>query len=329
LEDIVKKIIVIHTGGTISMGENSETGTVSPQKDHPLNDYSNLYFKDYMVETINLLSLPSPHITLKHMLKIKEVIEQKKLEGFNGAVITHGTDTLEETAYFLDLTVDTKEFPVVVTGAMRSSNEVGSDALYNLLSSIRVSSSKDARDRGVLVVMNDEIHSAKGVTKTHTSNIATFQSPRFGAIGIITKKEILFHGMKLASECFSITDISKNVLLIKAYADMDNGFFSCIVNNNYDGVVIEALGQGNLPPNSLPYLKEILDKGIPIVLVSRCFNGIVQDLYDYEGGGKQLKEMGVIFSNGLSGHKARLKLLVLLEQGLNYKILEEQFKRNY
>ena len=115
--------------------------------------------------------MPSPHITPNEMLILRNKIEEKvNKENFEGIVITHGTDTLEETAYFLDLTTQ-KDISIVVTGAMRSRNEIGADGLYNLISSVKVASSNEARGKGVLVVLNDEIHTAKNVTKTHTRNI--------------------------------------------------------------------------------------------------------------------------------------------------------------
>ena len=107
-------------------------------------------------------------------------------------MITHGTDTLEETAYLLDLTIDISQ-PIVITGAMRSSNEIGSDGLYNFISAIRVATSLEASDKGVMVVFNDEIHTARNVTKTHTSNINTFQSPNQGPLGILTKDRVQFY----------------------------------------------------------------------------------------------------------------------------------------
>src|SRR5699024_5282159 len=136
--------------------------------------------------TDELFNLPSPHVTPVEMLRIKQRINQGEREGIDGVVITHGTDTLEETAYFLDLTLPST-IPVVVTGAMRSSNEVGSDGLYNFQTAIEVAADDASRGNGVMVVMNDEIHTARYVTKTHTTNVATFRTPTFGPIGLVAK----------------------------------------------------------------------------------------------------------------------------------------------
>ncbi|MDF1507699.1 asparaginase [Robertmurraya sp. DFI.2.37] len=320
-----KKILVIHTGGTISMSEDEQTGTVKPNESNPLTKKTEelVAFAHLIIE--EPFNLPSPHITPTEMLKIRKLISQRSLtDDIDGVVITHGTDTLEETAYFLDLTIESK-IPIVVTGAMRSSNEIGADGLYNLISSIKVAASEEAKEKGVLVVLNDEIHTAENVTKTHTSNIATFQSPQYGPIGIVTKRGVVFHHIPNRTECYPITDVSKKVVLIKAHAGMDSTLLDAINALPCDGIVIEALGQGNLPPDTIPGIKALIKNNIPVVFVSRCFNGIAQDTYAYEGGGKQLKEMGVIFSNGLNGQKARLKLLILLATTSDRNLIEQAF----
>ncbi|WP_226672978.1 asparaginase [Rossellomorea aquimaris] len=321
-----KDILVIHTGGTISMMEDEQTGAVTPGKENPLSVQTSIVSNLANLTVEEAFHLPSPHITPLHMQKLKEIIETKYKESpFHGVVITHGTDTLEETAYFLDLTLSLP-ISIVVTGAMRSSNEIGADGLYNLISSVRVAASDKSRGKGVLVVLNDEIHSAKNVTKTHTSNVSTFQSPQYGPIGIVTKRGVLFHHQPTSNEHYQICDISKRVTLIKAYAGMDSGLLMAIKDLQYDGVIIEALGQGNLPPETVHGIEELVEANIPVVLVSRCFNGIVQDIYGYSGGGKQLKEKGVIFSNGLNGQKARIKLMVALSQTRDMNELEMIFK---
>ncbi|MBM7661220.1 L-asparaginase [Bacillus mesophilus] len=321
----MKNILILHTGGTIAMKEDKTSGSVGQVGNHPLHDSLASLHEFGNIKMEDVFNLPSPHITSKEMLILRDRIDRAaNQEDIDGVVLTHGTDTLEETAYFLDLTLSTN-IPVVLTGAMRSSNEVGSDGPYNLLSSLKVAASDEANGKGVLVVLNDEVHTAKNVTKTHTSNIATFQSPQYGPVGIVTKRGVSFHHVPINREQFNINEISKKVTLLKAYAGMDSSLLNVLKDMDIDGVIIEALGQGNLPPATLSGVKALLKKQIPIVLVSRCFNGIVQDTYSYEGGGRQLKELGVIFSNGLSGQKARIKLMIALNQTQEYKELQEIF----
>jgi len=322
----VKKILVIHTGGTISMSEDTNTGAVMPSEKNPLVEKTKelLAIAHLLIE--EPFHLPSPHITPLEMLQLKTLIERYILiEAINGVVITHGTDTLEETAYFLDLSVQTN-IPIVITGAMRSSNEIGADGLYNLMSAIKVANSDEAENKGVLVVLNDEIHTAVNVTKTHTSNVSTFQSPQYGPIGVVTKRGVLFHHSPTRRESYPVTNISKRVVLIKAHAGMDSSLLYAINDLEFDGVVIEALGQGNLPPAAINGIKLLIENKVPVVIVSRCFNGIAEDIYSYEGGGKQLKSLGVIFSNGLNGQKARIKLLIALETSSELKQIAYIFR---
>ncbi|MBA4534090.1 asparaginase [Brevibacillus halotolerans] len=321
----MKKVLVINTGGTIAMSVEEGTESVKPLDEHVLNHnlpylskYADVVMKDFV-------NLPSPHITPAIMNKLREIIEQELLQDtYDGIVITHGTDTLEETAYFLDLTLPVT-VPIVVTGAMRSSNELGADGPVNLISSVRTAIDPSSRNKGVLVVFNDEIHAARHVTKTHTSNVATFQSPSYGPIGTISKKSIQYHHAPLSREFYEISHADGNVPLIKAVTGMDPAWLHFLLDQKIDGMVIEAFGLGNLPPMILPVLKELLQRNVPIVVVSRCYNGQVQDLYGYEGGGRQLKDMGMIFSNGLNGQKARLKLLVSLQQTVDSTKLQDCF----
>lgn len=300
-----------------------EDGKVSPSEKNPLlNALARLNHPAKLYQEA-VLNVPSPHITLKHWLLLKTRIEKAvNEENYDGIVITHGTDTLEETAYFLDLTLNA-DIPVAVTGAMRSSNELGSDGLINLQSAILVALCPESRGKGVLVVMNDEVHHAKFATKNHTTNVATFQTPTFGPCALIAKNRVIYFQHLTHYERFPLATVKKtNVQLIKAYAGMDGFLFGQLARHGCDGVVVEALGAGNLPPGCLSGLEALLKAGIPVVLVSRAFNGITQDVYDYIGGGKRLKQQNVIFTTGLSGQKARIKLLVLLNRTLDKPLAE-------
>jgi L-asparaginase len=322
-----KNIKIIHTGGTIAMYEDHQSGAVVPNEQHPLDVTLNILQPHANIQVEQYTNIPSPHITPQHMLDLARRIEDDfRLETLDGVVLTHGTDTLEETAYMLDLLVQTDK-PIIVTGAMRSSNEIGADGPHNLLQSVRVAVSDEARGKGVLVVFNDEIHTAKNVTKTHTSNISTFQSPQYGPIGITTKQKVSFHHTPLVRDHYQVEQLTKKVMLLKAFSGMEAEWLEAILDRRPDGLIIEAFGQGNLPPSLLPAVRRACAKGIPIVLVSRCFNGYVEGTYGYEGGGKRLQEMGLIFSNGLNGQKARIKLMVALELTQDPVRLQEIFNR--
>lgn len=277
--------------------------------------------EEIQVTSVDFLNVPSPHIRLEHMMALyqKIKVEQANYDGF---VITHGTDTLEETAYFLD-TMAIPEKPIVLTGAMRSSNELGSDGVYNYRTALRVAADEKSADKGILVVMNDEIHAAKYVTKTHTTNVSTFQTPTHGPLGLVTKREILYFKTAEPRVRFDLTSISGTVPIIKAYADMDSVLLDSLSHSAISGLVIEALGAGNLPPTILPAIQNLLTQNIPVVLVSRCFNGIAEPVYAYQGGGIQLEQEGILFVKELNAQKARLKLLIALNAGLKGQALAD------
>ncbi|HCX9458913.1 TPA: asparaginase [Staphylococcus aureus] len=326
----MKHLLVIHTGGTISMSQDQSNKVVTNDI-NPISMHQDVINQDVInqyaqIDELNPFNVPSPHMTIQHVKQLKDIIlEAVTNKYYDGFVITHGTDTLEETAFLLDLILGIEQ-PVVITGAMRSSNEIGSDGLYNYISAIRVASDEKARHKGVMVVFNDEIHTARNVTKTHTSNTNTFQSPNHGPLGVLTKDRVQFHHMPYRQQALENVNDKLNVPLVKAYMGMPGDIFSFYSREGIDGMVIEALGQGNIPPSALEGIQQLVSLNIPIVLVSRSFNGIVSPTYAYDGGGYQLAQQGFIFSNGLNGPKARLKLLVALSNNLDKAEIKSYFE---
>lgn len=321
----MKHLLVIHTGGTISMSQDQSNKVVTNDI-NPISMHQDVINQYAQIDELNPFNVPSPHMTIQHVKQLKDIIlEAVSNKYYDGFVITHGTDTLEETAFLLDLILGIEQ-PVVITGAMRSSNEIGSDGLYNYISAIRVASDEKARHKGVMVVFNDEIHTARNVTKTHTSNTNTFQSPNHGPLGVLTKDRVQFHHMPYRQQALENVNDKLNVPLVKAYMGMPGDIFSFYSREGIDGMVIEALRQGNIPPSALDGIQQLVSLNIPIVLVSRSFNGIVSPTYAYDGGGYQLAQQGFIFSNGLNGPKARLKLLVALSNNLDKAEIKSYFE---
>lgn len=312
----MKKILALHTGGTISMSASNDK--VKTNEENPLLD------TQFINENIDLanevvLNKPSEHITPEDMLVIKKRVKKAiDNDECDGIVITHGTDTLEETAYFLDLTIPSV-IPIVLTGAMRSSNELGSDGVYNFQSAILTAASDEATGKGVLVVMNDEIHTARFVTKTHTTNVDTFRTPTFGPLGIVYKRDIRFFQALISQQVCDIDELVSGVYLVKAYAGIPGAIFETLDRSETKGIVIEGLGAGNLPVEVVEPIQKLIKKGIPVVMVSRCYNGLAEPIYDYVGGGIDLERMGVIFCQGLNGQKARIKLQVGLSNHMDGK----------
>lgn len=308
-----KRIKLIFTGGTISMKKDPVTGAA-----FPVLSGEEIFANAPGLEKIadfdiyNFARLPGPHMTPPLMLDLAREVERFLAEpDVCGAVITHGTDTLEETAYFLDLCLRSEK-PVAFVGAMRNSDELGWDGPPNLLSASRAVSAEDARNLGVFVVMNDEINAASEVTKFHTESTDTFQSLNFGLLGIVDKDRVIVFRRPIRHTRIAAETIDTNVELFKMAAGMDDRFIRYAVESGAHGLVIEALGRGNVPIDTLPGIKCAIGAGIPVVIVSRCPRGRVLDTYGYEGGGRELRELGAIFGGFLSGPKARLKLMLAL-----------------
>ena len=253
----------------------SGVGNANPAK---LQSILSLVQTPVQVTMHHFLEKPSPHITLPDMYRLAlRVQSELKQDSVTGVVITHGTDTLEETAYFLHLTIDSHK-PVVLTGAMRSHNELGADGPRNLVQSIRVASDPNAQHRGTLIVFNDEIHSAEAVTKVHTHQTSTFQSPGKGPIGLIAKQKIHFFYSPQHHPLIPLTPPSADIVLIKAVADLDEQWIQFAIDQQVDGIVIEALGQGNLPPKILPACQQAIQQNIPIFSFLVVWKGSGSDI---------------------------------------------------
>ena len=322
----MKKIAIIFNGGTISMkiDEKIKAAVPSLSAEEIMSMIPGV--EEYAeIEAYTFSSMPSPHMTLETMLKLsKFTTELVEREDIDGVVITHGTDTLEETAYLLDLTVKTKK-PVVVTGAMRSGSELGYDGPFNLATSICTAISDEAVGRGVLVCFNGELNSASEVTKANSMALNAFRTPNFGPIGIVDNDNVIFYRDANHLEKYDVSEIKKQVALIKCVVDMDSSYIDYLIEKGCGGIVIEALGRGNVPPKMVDGIKKATELNIPVVVVSRCFEGRVFESYGYEGAGKQLKDLGVIFGDTLPGQKARIKLILAINSGMNIHEIARAF----
>ncbi len=263
-------------------------------------------------ELIDFARLPGPHMTPQTMFELSKLINtQLKRDEIVGAVVTHGTDALEETAYFLELTVDSSK-PVAVIGAMRHSGEIGWDGAHNIVSAARVVLDHDATERGVMVVMNDEILTAREVTKTHTEAFDAFKSPEFGPIGLVDKDRVMWVRGKFWRKIIRPERLETRVDLFKMYTGFDPRLINYSIDTGVRGLVIEAMGRGNIPPAAFGAIRRALEKPMPVVVCSRSMRGRVLDTYGYEGAGKQSRKLGAIFGGNLPGQKARIKLILAL-----------------
>jgi len=298
------KIRLIATGGTISGGIDK---TGKPKMLHA-GDLLDLIKEEESIEIEyeDFCTIPSSSMTLELELSLAKRINQlyKIDPTLSGIVITHGTDSLEETAFLLWLVINDPR-PVVLTAAQRPPRYVDTDGPRNLLNSIRVAASEKAKDKGVLVCLNGEINSARYVRKTHTTALGTFKSGQQGIIGYVDDEEILF-SVKQLNRINIITDkIDPKIHLIKLTVGMDPSFIEAVIETGPSALVIEAFGRGNVPPSIAEKLLKARKQGIIIVIVSRCEEGRVMI-------NPKWKESGIISGEDLDGLKARIILSLLL-----------------
>lgn len=318
----MRRVLIITTGGTIAMGRDA-SGAVRVLDENVLVKQQSALASVAHVDFFTFSNLPSVHLTLDHYIRLRQLIRDKA-NTYDGIVVTHGTDTLEETAYFLDLTLSLSQ-PVVLTGAMRSSNESGSDGFLNLLQSVRVAAAPESRNKGVLVVMNGEIHGARFVQKMHTSHVEAFESPQFGPYGLVERTGIRYLVETMKREYIPVRPeaLDSRIPMIKAGFDTDDSLIHHALDQSVQALVVEGMGMGHLPPSMRPGIVRALEEEIFVVITSRSPKGSVEPVYDYEGGGRDLVEQGVIFARGCPAHKARIKLMVALAADPRPKTLEE------
>jgi L-asparaginase len=265
-------------------------------------------------------------MTPELMLELSKKINQLITSGnYEGVIVTHGTDTLEETAYLLDLTIKTP-IPIVMTGSMKNSSEPGWDGPQNLIDAISICLNPNCRDLGVLVCLNGEINAASEVTKIFTEQIDSFRSLDFGSLGFVQNGRVILNRLPRKLQKINTRTLIRNVDLITVYAGMNEKFFKFSADSGAEGIVVEALGVGNVPPAAFEGIKYAVEKGIPVVLVSRCPAGETLDIYGYPGAGKWLHQLGVIFADYLNGQKARIKLMLALSVTKNMNELNKMFE---
>lgn len=321
------RIAMFFTGGTISMRIDPLTGGAIPALSGEEILAAVPGIEDLAeFDLTNFGRLPGPHVLPATMLELAQAVRAKLTdETIAGVVITHGTDTLEETAYCLDLLLASPK-PVVFVGAMRNSSELSWDGPANLRSAVRVAAAPAARDLGVLVVMNEELLAAFEVTKTHTEKTDTFQSRDFGPLGIVDKDRVIVMRRPAQREHIATTQLEERVDILKMYAGADGRFIDFALETGARGLVIEGLGRGNVTVAALAAIERAQRQRVPVVLTSRCPRGRVLDTYGYEGGGRQLTRLGVILGGLLPSHKARIKLMLALGAGWDLAAIRAAFE---
>ncbi len=320
-----QKIAIIFTGGTISMSKDPETGKAVPElKSNDIIATLNKTVRDLDFELIDFAHKPSPSFTNFDMLNLSRIIDEIALKPeIKGFVVTHGTDTMDESGYFVNLTVKTDK-PIVFTGAMRDSSQLSYDGPHNLYEAILVANCDDSANYGVLHVMNGEINLVSEITKTHTSSLDTFKSLEYGPIGRIDDGVVRLLRMPIKKTLkFDVSSVDYFVEIVNAHSSSGSRVIDILVDNKVDGIVIEGLGIGNVPDTMVPGIVYAISRGIPVILTSKCVKGSVIPTYGYIGGGAHLEELGVILGGNLNAQRARLKLLAAL--GSNTANISEIF----
>ncbi|GAA5514440.1 putative L-asparaginase [Deinococcus carri] len=322
----MRRLAVIHTGGTIASRPNPHGPGVTPQTAPSVPGLPGVVVTDYQP-----FNLPSPHVTPAHMLLLAHLIEQLA-PGQDGIVVTHGTDTLEETAFLLHLTLATRT-PVVLTGSMRHAEEASWDGPGNLLDAAQVALHGQSRGRGPLAVFGGDIFDARTVTKVHTTAVDAFGGYP-GPIGRIDRTgtgplgegaHLRYFAMPEARPVYAPAALTAHVEILYAYAGWQGEGYA-EADARSDGLVIAALGTGNLPAELLPLIARSAAAGKPVVIATRTHAGPVIPVYGYAGGGATLVEAGAIPASFLNAHKARLLLMVLLSLGRDLSEIRRVFE---
>jgi L-asparaginase len=320
---------VIATGGTIAM-------RVDPAIAAPVPALSGAQLLSGVpaladvaqVGVTEFANLPSAYMDAEQWLALHHAVASAlSRDEIAGVVVSHGTDTLEETAWFLDLTVAGSK-PVVVTGAQRNASSADSDGPLNLLDSVRVCVSGEARSKGTMVVLNRQIHAARDVTKTHTSGVESFQSGSFGCLGTVDDDRIVFARSPARRQHLALTAAKlPRVDIVAAYGGADGSQVRVAVASGAQGIVVQALGWGNVNVAMYEALKEAIGRGVWVVVSSRVPLGRVRPVYGFVGGGKTLHDAGAVFADDLSPPKARILLMLALQTPRSQADIQRLFDR--
>jgi L-asparaginase len=308
-------LLFLSLGGTITMVQNASGGIAPKLGASELIASVPALAGVAEIEAHSPFRLPSPSLTLENLVEAARLITAGFAAGHDGAVVIQGTDTIEESAFLLDLLVDSEK-PVVVTGAMRGADAPGADGPANLLAAARVAASPEARGLGTLAVLNDEIHAARFVQKSHTALTSAFQSPLAGPLGVVAEERVRFFTRVLPTPRLPIADGPlPPVALIKCAMGDDGRLLSVLPDLGYAGMVLEGMGAGHVLASVAPLVGEVARR-IPVVLASRLTTGpVFTRTYGYDGAEIDLIKRGLVPAGALSGLKARVLLSLILRQG--------------
>lgn len=321
------RVCIVFTGGTISM-------EVDPISGGPVPSLSGAQILERVpgvhqlaeIRTFDFGLLPGPHMTPDRMWDLRQLVSGLLQDStVDGIVVTHGTDTLEETAYVIERSLAPAK-PVVFVGAMRNSSELSWDGPANLRSAVRLAGTPACASLGTVITMNDQIVHALDATKSHTESVDTFRGRDFGAVGVLEKDAVIVTRSVRRRPALAGNGPGGEVEIVTMSSGCSGRLLLAALDSGVSGVVIQGLGRGNIPVTAIPAVEQASKSGVPLVICSRCPQGRVLDTYAYAGSGRHLRRLGVILGGWLPAHKARLELRLALGAGLDVDQIRELFE---
>jgi L-asparaginase len=307
------RVVVMATGGTIASRYDPALGrTVASQRAEDLLRLLPTAAEVADIELDNFATVPSFDMSVPFAfsmaMRANALLARPDV---SGVVVTHGTDTMEETSYLADLLLASDK-PLVFTGAQRAHDDPQSDGPPNLLNALHAAASPAARGLGAMVCFNGTLHAARDVTKMHASAVETFQSYEHGALGSVDGQRVVIHRRPALRATFRVEQLEERVELFRLSLGVDLRGLEFAIERRPAGLVIEGFGRGNGPTGLTGLVRRATASGVVVLITSRCLAGRVEPIYGGGGGGRDLADAGGIFTGDLKGPKARLLLLVLL-----------------
>ncbi|HWO32628.1 MAG TPA: asparaginase [Candidatus Acidoferrum sp.] len=322
-------VVVLSTGGTIASKHDPQKGGYLPAlSGEELVAAVPAINKIAKIHVEQISNISSSDMTSEIWVRLAATVnELLATPDVAGIVVTHGTNTLEETAYFLDLTTKNTK-PVILVGAERPASDPDSDGPRNLLDAIRVASDPEALDKGVMVVMNGQINAARDVTKTNTSQVETFRSLEFGALGVVDVQAVRFYRAELRRQTIAIDSNTHlpEIDIVMSYAGAEGRVIrSMLRDGTVQGLVIAGMGLGGVPGAMFDAIKEAREKGISVVISTRVPTGRIFPLSAIKGSSLSLKQIGCVLADNLSPQKSRILLMLALTKTHDREALQKYF----
>lgn len=320
-------VVILTTGGTIAMMPDPKTGGLVPAVtgDDLVKSVAGL--KEIAnIKVIEFSNISSAVITPEHWVKLSKTVDNILADPeVVGVVIPHGTCTIEDTAYFLDLTVKSDK-PVIFTGAMLSPSYQGSDGPRNILNAVKVAILKEAKGKGTFLILNNYINAAREATKTHQTNFQTFESGPSGYLGYVDVERVYFYRESLRRQKLPISDKLPRIDMIYMYPGADGSHLRYAVDSGAEGIILTGVC-GVVNCEMADAAKYAIQKGVTVVLSSRVFYGRQVTTYGGCGGTATMKNFGCIMGNDLTPWKARILLMLALPITKDQKKLQEYFDK--